>query len=105
MHNKGFALLEMCICMFCVSIIVSLSLSFTIQMNQDYYEFADAYLQKQSQAILYAENRTYDNPAIQESISFNENGNVKHAQTLSFSLGETVRQIIIELGGGRLVFR
>lgn len=62
------------------------------------YTFADGYLLAQSEAILYGERNEYVSEDGQ-TVSFNPNGNVAYPRTLHFRS----KDIVVELGGGRLV--
>lgn len=70
--------------------------------DDGYHAFADGYLEKQSEAIVLSKDQKYLSEDGKE-VQFNENGNVQKAETLVY--GKSDRKIIIELGGGRLVFR
>lgn len=66
--------------------------------------FPADYLLAQTQALAAGENRMLESRmASLPQISFNANGNVSKAMTLL--LGSNGKDIIIELGPGKLVFR
>ena len=81
-----------------MSILFVLTAHNRIQKSLTYYSFPANYLRKQSEAILESkEHQLID----EYTISFNKNGNVNKAETLHFTQGD----IVVELGGGRLVFK
>ncbi len=102
MRSKGFALLE---CILVLLVMVSLTpLALQPDMSETmlYHAFADEYLLRQTKAMVSGEAVPVDLPGT-EGIHFNGAGNVNQARTISFPGRDSV--IIIELGGGRLVFR
>ncbi len=98
MHKKGFTLIEMCLVIVLMSILFTISIKHSINTSYPYYQFPSKYLRVQSEAILEANHKELID---EYAISFNENGNVKKAQTLHFPQGD----IVVELGGGRLVYK
>lgn len=95
-------MIEMCMTLLLLSMLSAFFLPIVEWNNTDYYKFADDYLLKQSQAMCegtYGEFHS-DNG---ESVVFNDKGNVLSARTISFSGRK--EQIVVELGGGRLVFK
>ena len=102
--NSGFTLVEACAAL----VIIGMFTLFAIpaaELNPDsWYSYPDEYLKTQSEAIRMAERRTMISPDGElPDVTFNEKGNVNRAMTLrSLRHGTSV---IIELGGGRLVFR
>ena len=102
--TSGFTLLEVCIVILAMSVLTLLFLPVREMEVSSFYTFPDAYLLAQSEAIRKAEKTMYysDSPQVPD-ISFNEKGNVNKAMTLRFP--DRAQEIIIELGGGRLVFR
>lgn len=70
--------------------------------DTDYYKFADSYLLKQSEAMVTGSYMEYETDAA-GSILFNPNGNVQSARTIHFDHRKD--SIVVELGGGRLVFK
>lgn len=68
--------------------------------------FPDSYLEVQSEALVKAEGTEYQaEDDAHTMITFNRYGNVSLARTMTYSSGSNVHSVIIELGGGRLVFR
>ena len=86
--TKGFTLLEMLIVISIINMIIIVTFTNKISIDKDYYAFASHYLFMQSEAL--------------KNISFNANGNINKAQTIHF---ENNKDIVVELGGGRLVFK
>ena len=102
--SSGFTLLEVCIVLLCISVLSLLYLPAREMEVSSYYTFPDAYLLAQSEAIRKAEKTMYYSDSSEvPDVSFNEKGNVNKAMTLHFE--NRSKDIIIELGGGRLVFR
>lgn len=97
--NDGFLLAETCLVILGLSILSSLYLSMREVEIDGYWQFGDAYLDEQSEAILNIEPRQY---VYEEGVvDINEKGNVANPGTIHFEN----RKIIVELGGGRLVYR
>ena len=68
--------------------------------------FPDRYLEVQSEAILHAGSRSFTAEDDRRTpIGFNRYGNAAHVGTITFSDGRKTYTAVIELGGGRLVFR
>ncbi len=88
---------ELCIVIFGIGILMTLSLP-VHEVDLSYYTYGDAYLKQQALSLAEAAHTTYeaDNP-----VTFNANGNVTQAKTIYF---QSNRKIIIELGGGRIVY-
>lgn len=68
--------------------------------EDSYYTWPYSYILCQSKAIAEAERQELDS-SNGISVSFNEKGNVSQARTIDIDGHE----IVIELGGGRLVFK
>ena len=102
MRSKGFALLECLLVLLVMASLAPLALQPDMSETMLYHAFADAYLQRQTDAMAAAETLPVDLPGA-EGIHFNGAGNVNQARTISFPGRDNL--IIIELGGGRLVFR
>lgn len=102
--NSGFTLAEACAALFLITAVSLLFFPFRIDEQSTWHSFPDAYLQKQSEAIRRSERTAYlsECPGVPD-VTFNEKGNVSRAATLR--LQNKSGEIIIELGGGRLVFR
>lgn len=98
MRNKGFSMIELCLTLFIVSIFSSVYLMNRTINAFDFYRFPATYLRTQSEAIVESSPKSFHDSY---TVEFNENGNVKQARTLQFQQGN----IVIELGGGRLVFK
>lgn len=69
----------------------------------DYHTWPYRYLETQTKAILYQTPQMMEdvNDASGPLIGFNDRGNVRKAMTVPFREGN----IVIELGGGHLVFQ
>lgn len=95
-------MVEMCIVLLGITLLACI-LPVIHEFHDDgYLTFGDAYLRTQSEAIVTARDQQYIS-AEGKVVVFNENGNVRRAETLSFR--KRKKKIIIELGGGRLVYR
>ena len=93
---------EMLLVVLAISILFVLCIPFHAYEEDAYDTFPQSYLLKQSSAIVSATTKIldeYDTPVI----TFNARGNVQKAMTLYFD--KKNRTIVVELGGGRLVFR
>ena len=102
--NKGFTLAEMCIVLFGIGILGTLFVPAHFPEPDPYLYFPDMYLLGQSDALASADScELYEIGDGIPVIHFNSKGNVNKAMTLT--LGNKGREIVIELGGGRLVFR
>ncbi len=97
--NKGFTLVECCVVLVGISILSLLIVPAHEFSKTDWYVFPIDYWLHQSQAIKESQkvNYSYED----ETIHFNEIGNVSKAQTIH----DDKCSIVIELGGGRLVER
>lgn len=95
-------LAELCIVVLGIGMLGALCIPVHEFSESDYYGFADGYWYTQSNAILNREHESYTTEDGEE-IHFNEKGNVSQAQTIT--KGKRNRRIVIELGGGRLVFK
>ena len=105
MRSKGYLMTEMLLCVFAMSLLMSLCLH-GVRFNENvYYTFPDRYLRLQSESMLTAQFRDESVPEIGYEMHFNGSGNVNLAKELHFPFGDHVKKIIVELGGGRLVFR
>ena len=100
--TEGFTMVEMCIVILGISLLAVIVQPAHEFSEEVYLTFGDSYLKTQSEAIVSAWDRQYIS-ADGKVVLFNENGNVRRAETLSF--GRQKKKIIIELGGGRLVYR
>lgn len=100
--NKGYTLAEMCIVLIILSVLSLLWIMVRPVPAAERSAFASRYLFEQSEAMIRAHRRTYTDEDHGETVHFNEKGNTDSPRTIRF--GEDVR-LIIELGGGRLVFR
>ena len=94
--DSGFTLAELCIAVWILGMLTLCALPFAGIRPADIWSFPDEYLCVQSRAVLQSRPQQTE-----DGIAFNEHGNINLARTLHF--GD--RQVIIELGGGRLVFR
>ena len=102
MRSKVFALLECVLVLLVMAALAPLALQPDMSETMQYHAFADEYLLEQTEAMAAAESRPVDLPGA-EGIHFNGAGNVSQARTITFPGRDS--RIIIELGGGRLVFR
>lgn len=100
MQTKGFALLDVLITIIILSTFILLCSISQIKIDEDYYSFESNYLLKQSEAMLQNETIEFN-----DNIRFNEKGNVNHARTIHFSSHYKIHDVIVELGGGRLVYK
>lgn len=93
-------LIEMLVVMIGLSSFLSLCPPLIRSVDTACFTFPSGYLYTQSLAICSEERMEYvaENG---ESFTFNENGNVASAMTVHF----TSKDMIVELGGGRLVER
>ncbi len=94
-----------CLILAALSVMSFVSLPVRSLPETDVYEYPDRYLLAQSEAIAEAEHREFCYEGIYEPVHFNEKGNVSQAGTAVFVKGDSVREIVIELGAGKLVFR
>ena len=96
--------MEACLVILCLSVLTLFTLPHPHQEADSFHTFPDAYLKAQSEAIRRADYATcFSEDGSVPDITFNEKGNVNKAMTLHFEKHRT--SVIIELGGGRLVFR
>lgn len=98
--NKGFTLAEVCLVIMMLSVFMMLCTPVSEVSLSSIYRFPDEYLLKQSEALCRRKQTVYEDDA-GNTVIFNRSGNVRSARTLNFGK----RKIVIELGGGRLVFR
>ncbi len=97
-------MIEMCVVVACLSLLFVMCSPIFYTAESAYYLFPNGYLHAQSQALASALPITYNDPEEPMPVcSFNNKGNVSSAKTLI--LGARGRAIVVELGGGRLVFR
>ena len=105
-RTEGYLLADLCIGMFVICSLTAILLYRPEHTDRSYHLFPDSYLRLQSEAILNSERREMTAEDDSRSlIRFNRKGNVDQARTLHFSTPFSDREIVIELGGGRLVFR
>lgn len=100
-------MLELMVTVFALGVLTLAAAMIPSYEENGYHVFPDQYLRIQSEAILTGESRTYEdefNESLPE-IRFNQNGNVNQARTIPFGEAGMTKEIIVELGGGRLVFR
>jgi prepilin-type N-terminal cleavage/methylation domain-containing protein len=101
--TDGFTLLEMLVVMACLSAMAMIAVPVTSWQYRDYTVWPYRYLEAQAEAIRKAETvemkeeEGYEG----ERITFDEKGYIPRAGTVRFH----DREIVMELGGGRLVFR
>ena len=104
-RSKGFTLAETCMCVCLLSVMTLLTLTHMPHTDYSALSFPDRYLAAQMQAIhesVRTECSDPDHPEI-PTVTFNEAGNVNKARTIPITFRG--RDIIIELGGGRLVLQ
>ena len=102
MWNNGFVLVEMLAVLLIISMVYTMFLPLFPKEQDRFNVFRDRYLCTQSAAIA-SHSRTEVCTEDGQCISFNGKGNVNLARTLEFS-GRRY-SVIVELGGGRLVYR
>ena len=100
--NSGFTVPELCLCVFVLSVLASLGTGFIMEPDHSYYEFPRMYLLRQSQALAASDDRYLYYDAL-PAVRFHANGNIDRPAVLQ--VGRGGREIVMELGGGRLVFR
>ena len=100
--NNGYTLVEMCVVLIILSVLSLLWIMVRHVPAADRSAFASRYLYEQSEAMIKARRWEYTDEDRGETVHFNEKGNTDSPRTIRFA--EDVR-LIIELGGGRLVFR
>ncbi len=105
-RTEGYLLADLAVSVFLLSVVTMLVLYAPRDPSHPSDLFADRYLYEQSAAMKEARAKDMDaGDDAGTSIHFNGSGNVDLARTLSFSTPYRSRQIVIELGGGRLIFR
>jgi len=92
-------LAEMCIVLIAVVSLTLIYLPASDFKNAESYTFGDSYLMTQSDAIIHAQRTSLDDPEV--NVVFNQKGNVDQAMTIS----KGNKTIVIELGGGRIVYQ
>lgn len=92
-------MLEVCIAIVVIAVMTILYLPCTEVRDFQIYLFGDAYLEQQSAAICQRKSISWDSGNI--IIGFNEKGNIHQAMTYNIDDHE----IVLELGGGRLVYK
>lgn len=97
--SKGFLLAEMCIVLIAAATLTLIYLPASEFKNAESYTFGDSYLMTQSDAIVHAQRISLDDPEV--NVVFNEKGNVNQAMTIT----KGNKTIVIELGGGRIVYQ
>ncbi len=100
--NSGFTVIELCLGIFALSVLASLGTGYIMRPDNAYYEFPRIYLLRQSQALAAADDRYLDYEGL-PAVRFHANGNIDRPSALQ--VGRGGRVIVMELGGGRLVFR
>ena len=100
--NKGYVLYELLICMLILSVLLSMTINFSKDINFIGHEFSSEYSLIQSKALL--NNRKYEviNKGISNKfpIYFNKRGNINMAQTINYK----GKSYIIRLGYGNLIY-
>jgi len=92
-------MLEVCIAIVVIAVMTVLYLPCTEIRDVQFYLFGDSYLEQQSTAICQRESISWDSGNF--SIGFNAKGNIGQAMTYNIDGHE----IVLELGGGRLVYK
>lgn len=100
--TEGFTLVEVCVVLLGITVLTCVIQPFREFQKDAYDTFGDGYLQTQSEAILTARDKEFVSDD-GKAVMFNEKGNVQKAETVDFD--QKRKKIIIELGGGRLVYR
>lgn len=110
MPNKaGFTLMELCLAIAVLSVLMLLSLPlFRLNALSEYPVIYDYLIQqstcmKEQTSAEYYPTDKYVYYAY--AIRFNSKGHVNQAQTLIVDDLKKVKEIVVELGGGRLVLR
>lgn len=101
--NSGFTVAEMLAVIMILSFAMILFPMQKADTDMSEKSFLPDYLLAQSAAIASSERTELPHNAQYPAVSFNEKGNVSRAMTFAFS--KTGREIVIELGGGRVVYR
>ncbi len=105
-RTEGFVLLQLLISLSVLSVLGLLGLQSVRFSRGAFSLFPDRYLEMQSEAILHADSRSFTaQDDVRTRIGFNRYGNAAHVGTITFSDGRKIYTAVIELGGGRLVFR
>ena len=91
-------LIEICVVLVGMSFFLNLCPPLLQKTDSAYFTFSSGYLYTQSKAIADGEREEYRSEN-GEVITFNEAGNVAYPRTICFDHHE----IVVELGGGRLV--
>lgn len=106
MHNEGYTLLELMICMAILSSGTLLCVPYFFNASAIRFEFITDYLLKQAECMrlntyesLEKRQGVWHNRAIQ----FNPLGHVNQAQTVIIENNGHIDEIVVELAGGRLV--
>lgn len=100
--TDGFTMAEVCAAVVGITVLACIFRPIRGFNKDSFHTFGDTYLEAQSEAIAASEDRDF----ISEDgrrVHFNADGNVQKAETLQF--GKKGKKIVIELGGGRLVYR
>lgn len=106
MHNEGYTLLELMVCMAILSITSILCVPYFFNIQPTRYRFIANYLIKQVECM---QKNVYDHleeqPGVWHNypIQFNPLGHVNQAQTVVIENNNHFNEIVIELAGGRLV--
>lgn len=100
--TEGFTMVEVCVVILGITVLTCMIQPVREFQKDGFDSFGDSYLQVQSEAILKARDREFVSED-GKAVVFNEKGNVQKAETLPFDRKR--KKIIIELGGGRLVYR
>ncbi len=103
---EGFTLLELCLVIFVISLLSTIFTKSAAVPDTEFKVFPYRYLYLQSKAIAEAQSVVYEDPngSVNEEIVFNSKGNINSARTIQFVHNGIIKTVIIELGGGRLVF-
>ena len=100
--NRGFTLTEVCIVLLILSFMTLVTLRIRPVSSVQRSVFAMRYLDAQSEAIRSSSAVSYTDEETGEEVHFNGSGNTDSPHTIVFPDGH---RLIIELSGGRLVFR
>ncbi len=105
-QTEGYMLADLCLSVSVLCCLTVILLYRPRSTSQAFHLFPDRYLRLQSEAILdsaYREVGLQDDAGV--TVHFNGRGNVDQARTVTFTTSFSRRSVVIELGGGRLVFR